>query len=151
MSADEPANDQRLRCWTRIALALGLCLCGGGIAFWFPAAGGQSTAVSDLGLAFVSGGLAITAGAGIAYVVSDAERRFAVRLRRREDAAARANLIMSLTMTDRFLDGVDLGGRDLEGVYLGGTTTPDGCAAQLLRMPTSTEPPFRTSSSQTPA
>ena len=93
------------------AILLGLLaggLIGGGMILWTPSSGGASTADSDLGLALVSGGLALGAGAAVSYVVFVAQSRFELAQRASEE---RANLQLTLSATDD-LTRVDLRGRD---------------------------------------
>lgn len=96
---------------------LALAMIAGGFVLWLPACGGPSTATSDLGLSLMGGGLALTGGFVVAVVVYEAEQRFQRALRQREEAAARENLKLTLSMTPD-LSGVDLHGRDLRGIVL---------------------------------
>jgi hypothetical protein len=95
---------------------VGVGLIVSGIALWCTA-NKTSTAESDLGLTLLGGGIALLSGVGVAIAVFSAERGFDTTLRRREEAAAKQNLLMSLSMTQD-LTGVDLRGRDLRDIVL---------------------------------
>jgi uncharacterized protein YjbI with pentapeptide repeats len=99
----------------------------GGFLLWLPAADGNSTARSDLGLSLLGGGLALLSGFVVSLVVFIAQRRIDRALRDREQTAElaaqqraehaeRENLKMTLSMTTN-LRGVDLHGRDLRGAF----------------------------------
>jgi uncharacterized protein YjbI with pentapeptide repeats len=114
---DQDAPERFPPLYTAVFVVLALGLIGGGLLLWLPACGGPSTATSDLGLALMGGGLALSGGFVVAVVVFAAERRFDRALRRREEAAERENLKLTLSMSAD-LRGVDLHGRDLRGIIL---------------------------------
>jgi hypothetical protein len=89
----------------------------GGFLLWRPEHGGPSTAQSDLGLKLVGGGLALVAGYVVSRAVFVAQGRIDRELRRNEDAHARANRKLMLSMQSD-LRGVDLRGQDLSRMYL---------------------------------
>ena len=88
-------------------LALGLIIAG--VVLWVPERGGPSTARSDLGLTLLGGGLALTAGFGVGFMIFDRA------LRRRDEAAELENVKLTLSMTAD-LRGINLRGRNLRGM-----------------------------------
>jgi HAMP domain-containing protein len=113
MDLETPEDERFPRRYAAFFGVGALGLIGVGVLLWLPARGGPSTATSDLGLALLGGGLALIGGLIVALVVYAAERRFDRALRRREEAAERESLKLSLSMTTE-LAGVDLRGRDYE-------------------------------------
>lgn len=113
---EEPAQAFPRR-FTALFVVLGLGLVVMGIVLWLPARNGPSTANSDLGLALVGGGLAISAGFIVARTVFMAERRFDATLRASDAARHRDALKQTLSLTPSLV-GVDLGGKDLFGAFL---------------------------------
>lgn len=98
------------------ALLIAVSLVLSGLVLWLPASGGDSTANSDLGLAFLSGGLALGTGAGVSIVLFVAERGVDLAVR---ESDARSNLQQVLA-TAGDLRGIDLRHRDLRGIVLNG-------------------------------
>src|SRR5688572_16316378 len=69
------------------------------------------------GVGLVGGGLAVVAGFLVSLAVFSAQRRLDATLQATEDRRERENLKMSLSMAGE-LSGIDLHGRDLEGLRL---------------------------------
>jgi hypothetical protein len=103
--------------WALVFGVLAVGLLGGGFALWCAPRGDASTAKSDLGLTMIGSGIALFTGFLIALVIFDAQRRIDRGLKRREEAAERENLKLTLSMTHD-LRGVDLHDRDLSGLFL---------------------------------
>jgi hypothetical protein len=128
MSESAHREDSFPRALTALFVAISLAVVGGGFVLWWPQRGRGSTANSDLGLALIGGGLAITAGFVVARVVFIAERRFDAALRADQEvrniaakadqeARERQSLKQSLSLATR-LSGADLHGAELDGVFL---------------------------------
>lgn len=92
-------------------------LVGGGLALWLPECGGPSSANSDLGLALLGGGLALTAGYLVSRAVFVAQARVDRELRRAEELRERDNQRVRLSMT-KDVRGADLRDADLGDVIL---------------------------------
>jgi hypothetical protein len=117
MPKSEPDEPRFPRAFAGLFVVVAVSLIGGGLWLWLPQLDDTSTANSDLGLALLSGGLAVATGALVSYVVYSAERRVNAKLRASNEAQQRTSLQLALANA-RSLRGVNLEGHDLSGYDL---------------------------------